>query len=308
MMRVWSGRTELAQHAAAVRAGVLVIWCVVLLRTPYPDYALLPADMFVGFGVGRVVLSQEWLKGVLLSAPVLETLRWTGICLCVSSIVWRQRSLWLVTFCVVFLLDLVTKSIEAYPNHAQFGPLAVLFAMSVFAATEARCDGTHDRNASAEDELALWCASVLLILPYTYIGVGRVVEGGAELFTGDALLRYVAYTSRLYSAYDFGVPMAWLDNSWFNGSLKVGFALTTICEVLSPGVFVSSRCRVAWLLAVTTFHVGTLLVMNILFWENVILLWLVLGWGRDGRRVAIVRSARWTGGCGRLNARASGER
>jgi hypothetical protein len=44
-------------------------------------------------------------------------------------------------------------------------------------------------------------------------------------------------------------------------------------------VFWSAWFRVMWLVVMSGFHVMTLMTMNILFWENLVLMWVVLGWG-----------------------------
>jgi hypothetical protein len=73
--------------------------------------------------------------------------------------------------------------------------------------------------------------------------------------------------------------------------VKAGFLATTILEVSAVAVLVSDRYRLFWLVATTLFHILTLFLMNILFWENVLLLFVTLGpmWSREkeSRRLTV---------------------
>ena len=48
---------------------------------------------------------------------------------------------------------------------------------------------------------------------------------------------------------------------------------------MSPGIFVWPRFRFAWMVAMTVFHFMTLFSMNIFFWQNLILIYVVVGFG-----------------------------
>ena len=53
--------------------------------------------------------------------------------------------------------------------------------------------------------------------------------------------------------------------------INLGFPLVTVVEILSPYCLVSRRFRHFWLVTIFGFHVLTLLLMQIVFWENIIL-------------------------------------
>ena len=66
----------------------------------------------------------------------------------------------------------------------------------------------------------MWVAGLMLISPYTYIALNRLLQGGTELFLGDALLDYIAFNSRYYSAYESTVFVGWIQIPWLAAMLK----------------------------------------------------------------------------------------
>jgi hypothetical protein len=267
-----------AEHLRAVRIAVLLIWLVIVLKTPYEAYASLPEGVVEGVGVGRMLFAFDGIGDLLFSASMLAFLRWGTCAAIVFALLWPVKVLLLVVCVNVFVLDLATKAISAYPNHAQFTVLIALFVVATLASAETGPPTVRSLSRRRREGV-IWLLAVLIILPYTFIGIHRLREGGIALFVGDALPQYMAYTGSLYSAYPFGLHPATAVWPLLAIAVKAGFLVTTIFEVTSPVALVSRRCRVAWLCYMSGFHVGTLLLMNIFFWENLILIWIVLGWG-----------------------------
>ena len=286
------------QHASAVRMAVLGIWLVIVANTPYGYYAQLPTDMIAGRGLGRLLLGDDALRSFFFSYPVLTTLKWGAILGCLLAILRPNRWRWLTPLvCVcILVLDLSTRSINGYANHAQFVPLFVLLVFALFGG---RCyppiiglragtdtlrppdpSGRHP-GGTIESGYApvVWLASLMLIIPYTYIALNRLLEGGMELFLGDALLDSIELNNRLYAAYGFTVFLGWIQIPWLAPFLKVGFLVTTLFELGSAGVLFSQRFRLIWLAVIGSFHFITLVAMNIFFWENLVLSGVIFGWG-----------------------------
>jgi hypothetical protein len=176
---------------ARIRAAVLCIWIVVVLLTPYGSYAHLPAELGTGLGIGRVLLDVEWLRHLLWSERALTVLQWLAICGAVAQLAAGRRLRWLmpVVFVTILALDALTKSLTGYVNHAQIAPLVVLLLVTVFG------------HAPAGAREAVWLIRLTLVLPYTFIGLHRLIEGGVEIFLGDALLQYIAQNTAGYSFY-----------------------------------------------------------------------------------------------------------
>jgi hypothetical protein len=118
-----------------------------------------------------------------------------------------------------------------------------------------------------------------VVIPYTFIGVNRFLEGGWSVFAGDAIVRNIALTSQMYSQYGFTLLANVGEQPVLLAVLKAGFLLTTMFEALSPLILLSRVFLGAWLVVMAMFHVSTLFAMNIFFWENLLLAIVVFGPG-----------------------------
>jgi hypothetical protein len=59
--------------------------------------------------------------------------------------------------------------------------------------------------------------------------------------------------------------------------MNCGFLLVTVFEACSPLALLSATFRRSWLVVMLAFHLSTLVLMNIVFWENMLLLAVVFG-------------------------------
>jgi hypothetical protein len=55
--------------------------------------------------------------------------------------------------------------------------------------------------------------------------------------------------------------------------------VTTLFKLSSAGALFSRVFRLAWLVVIVSFHFVTLFAMNIFFWENLLLVLVIFGWG-----------------------------
>jgi hypothetical protein len=278
-----------------VRTVVLAIWLAIVAITPYGYYAQLPTEMSAGYGLGRLFLGDHSLKAVLLSYPVLMALKWGAMAACVLAILFPNRGRWLtpVVLAFVVVLDNLTKSFNGYVNHAQLVPLFILVVFAVFGGRRYlpslgfRGDppGVPEIATVAEGSTVvpyrsvLWLAALMLIIPYTFIALNRFLVGGVDVFHGDALLDYINLTSRRYSVYHSTVFLGLIRIGWLAVALKVGYFVTTLFELGSVGALYSRHFRLVWLVVIVTFHFVTLFAMNIFFWENLLLVLAIFGWG-----------------------------
>ena len=276
---------DLVRRASIIRATVFGVWLITIATTPYISYCELPSDMrvFRGFG-GLVWWALLKLGGVSLASVVVQFVKWLGVGLCGLSILWPNR-LQLATpgaFASILFLDALTKSATGYANHAQLIALVLAAILTCFWRHKFHSPlDKPRRSAYSSDpyELIIWITALAIVLPYTFIGINRLLEGGIQVLTGDAILDYVRRNSLRDSRFGFTLFVHLTSVPIGAVLLKLGFAVTTAFEVLSVGVFVWPRFRLAWLLIIGTFHIVTLLSMNILFWENAVLIYAVVGLG-----------------------------
>jgi hypothetical protein len=290
----WGSR----QHATAVRAVLLGVWLAILVIMPYGTYARVPIEMSAGYGLGRLLLAWPGLKAFLFSLPVLIALKWGAIAACALALLFPNRCRWLtpVVFGLVLVLDALTKSLNGYINHSQLVPLFMLLVFAVFGGRRyLPVLGFGDDLAAPEPapiaqtgpsagptpayRPVVWLVGLMFIIPYTFIAINRLIVGGVQVFHGDALLDYINLTSRRYSVYHSSLFLGLIRISWLAAGLKVGYFITTLFELGSAGVLFSLLFRRVWLLAICAFHFVTLFAMNIFFWENLLLMITIFGWG-----------------------------
>jgi len=92
-----------------------------------------------------------------------------------------------------------------------------------------------------------------------------------SIYTDGSIVRWVVARTLEEGAHDISVGLKVLDHPWLEVPLAVGMLVTTIAEILSPVALVNQRFRWVWLAVIAGFHVSTLFLMNIFFWENLIL-------------------------------------
>jgi hypothetical protein len=270
-------------HVTALRAAVLGIWLVIVALTPYGDYSRLPLTMSEGYSLGRLLLGVPALKAWLLSHPVLLALQGGGVLSCALALLYPNRCRWLtpVALGFVFVLDHLTRSFNGYVNHAQLAPLFMLFIVAILGGKRhlPTLGLREGQDPSGRGETILWLAALMIVIPYTFIALNRMLVGGVEVFRGDALLDYINLTSRRYSVYGSDLFLGLIRVAWLGAGLKVGFFVTTLFEVTSFAALLSRAYRRAWLVVIVAFHFVTLFAMNIFFWENLILILVIFGWG-----------------------------
>lgn len=276
-------------HASGVRAIVVALWVFIALRAPVASYAAFPEVDLIGVGPTRFLLDHFATASVLTDYEALNAIRWLipilGI-VCLS-----RRGTWhwvhpsLFVLCV--LLDGIQKSVAGVVHHGQIVPLLLMLVITVRPRTTylslpellnlARgrpIDDIvqHEHNEVLASEV-IWLSSIAMILPYTLIALERVLVGGIDLFAGDYLLWFLAASSYGFDSYLIDIrPDA------IQLPLKAGFLVTTLFELTSVFALRWRQFRRAWVVVLGTFHLLTLVFMNVFFFENLLIMVAVFWW------------------------------
>ncbi len=261
---------------AVGRITVFGIWFIDVLTTPLGLYAELPLELFSAPGVLRL-LPEGFFQALLASPALLNGLKAALLLGCLLLVLGVRpfRPVAVPVTALLLLYDGLAKGFGGFINHAQMGILFGALILCLFPAADAISVLCRRRTGAAAP--AVYAGGVLavaafLTTAYAFIGTHRVVSGGFAIFTGDAITTYMAVQSMQYSAYGFEYGLLPLLYPWLAGTVKVGFAVTTIFEILSPLCLVSRWFRRVWMAVIIPFHVSTLLTMNIFFWENLVLI------------------------------------
>jgi len=285
-------------HVSAVRLVVCIIWMLHVATTPYGDFSILPVDSASGYGLGRFLFSHTTVRTVIWSPAVLSALKWSAVILLVGAVTMPRRHGLLIMSCVsVVLLDLLSKAVGAYANHAQFLPLSMMVIFAIGGPRDylgigqlIRCVRQAGPGASAHDLDGNWTGfesllAAMVALPYVYIAINRFVEGGVALFLGDSVCRYIIVGCQSNPNAACLAMLSAFGSSCGLG-IRTGFLFATVWECGAVLAVYGGRWAQLWLVGVLTIHAFTWLAMGILFWENMAIAAVVFGLGRTGYRLA----------------------
>jgi hypothetical protein len=260
-----------ADRLAIARIAVFSTWFVHLAIAPVRNFALFPAEMFDPPALLRPFPVESWLS----SEPTVVALKVVGLCLTAACILgvrpWRPVAL--TTMAVLLWHDGAMKSLQGFDNHAQVAVLITALVLAIAPAADAISiysrREAHDRSRYGGP---LLLAAFIMATAYTLMGLRRLVHGGLAVFTDGSIERWVAARAQQYAATNFDLGTTLLELPGAGIALVFGMLIATIAEALSLLTLRSARLRAAWLGVLVPFHLSTLLLMNIFFWENLILL------------------------------------
>lgn len=282
------------EAAGLLRITVFGLWCVLILQSPpLALAAAVPPELFQPKGILTLLPGGFWDLMLRPAALTGFTIALVGVTLAAVLGVGPFALIGPLAFAGVLLFDGIQKSFGGFINHAQMAPLYAALLVAVSPSADALRLGRR-REASlgsaalrpaAVYRFPLVGTALLLSIAYSLIGLHRVTTGGVQVFTGDALPTYLALRTFEYASYNFQLSpylLAW-EPAVF--ALKVGFAVTTLFEILSPLILLSRRFRLAWLAVIVPFHFLSLLTMNIFFWENLVLMAVLFAGVQQGRSI-----------------------
>ncbi len=265
-----------ARTLGVVRAGVFLIWIVKLVPEPLSFFAELPQSMLVPHGVMHLVPSGAWptiltpdfLTGFKLVLLAVLALGMIGI-----------RPYRPIALAAAGLLTFHEGLVRGFTivNHQELAPLYCVFILAIFPAA----DGFSWPRRKAEDvaapaySAALRWMTCILVIAYTAIAAYRLAWSAPGIFLGDSIPHWIASLSGLQSD-------GWQLGGWIlrHPALvtvaKAVFIVTTTFELLAPLCLFCPRFRRLWIAILVPFHILSSVTLNIFFWENVLLILLLL--------------------------------
>lgn len=114
------------------------------------------------------------------------------------------------------------------------------------------------------------------LLCYTFIGVHRLAYGDTAVFHGESLRAWLLVRSQQPAETSFKLGLLIANAPFWFAVYKIGFVVTTMMEVLSLLCLFSRKFALGWLIFMSVFHILSLFTLNIFFWENTLLLWLLI--------------------------------
>lgn len=269
-----------------VRLWIFGLWFLKIALDPLQQLAELPVSIF------RPVTPLTWLPSeavlLLLTAPALTVFRVVGaVSALASALGWKFH--WMAPLCCV-VLTIHQALIRSYGgiNHAEITLLLAAYALLLFAGadwTSARWK--VDRQPANRHAVPIVAIVTILCTSYVFTGVHRLVYGGVQMFTSDSMEHWTYTRSSWDSEVDFSYGKLLKDHPATAWPIRLSLPLVTAMEVLAPITLISRRFRLLFVLITLPFHIGTILVMNISFWENALLYMLFIDVDRQTSRATL---------------------
>jgi hypothetical protein len=130
----------------------------------------------------------------------------------------------------------------------------------------------------------------MLSLSYCLVGLNRTIGGGLRVFTGDTMEAWAIDAS--LRGYYFNTNIGWHIPEWpaIVLMLRSGLPFITLFEITAPLCLASSHYRWIFIPVMLSFHLMSLVFMNIFFFDDMLLYLLLVDWSR--RYPALRRSDR----------------
>ena len=256
-----------------VRRLVFGTWFIRVAFKPLEQLALIPGSLFEPVGLMAVLPAP--LEHLLHSVAFLYALK--GVTLLAFALVIAGVALrpMMVVSCV--LMTIFASLWRGFAGHIDHESILILYAgflLTLFALADAWAErkGVPEvPGGPTRAGIPLTAILATLCLVYTMVGIFRTVRGTPDVFTTNSLTFWA-----LRNAYETAEP-AWgwgkyvIQYPWLGRMLDGGFPVITLFELTALTALFSRWYRYAFLLVMVPFHILSLFVLDVFFWENMVL-------------------------------------
>ncbi len=266
-----------SRGAGFVRAWVFSLWALYLAGNMPHKLAEFPREQFQPPGLLRIL--PDSFYDILLTTAGLQTMKWVlmaGLIACAVGVrPWKA-----VAIPTVLLLTLqqgIPRGFFAYVNHKELSAMYATYVLAMFPATgfspfSLAASKARTKADEATNRFMMALLSTVLLVPYCLIALRRLSKNDWTFWGSDLLPTYLARNSFSESWYGLGaIGQMVLRSSWLTFAVEAGFFLVTIFELLAPLCLIHRRFRHVWLVVMAGFHLSTLFLMDIFFWESLLL-------------------------------------
>ncbi len=263
------------------RLGLTILWIVKLLLDPLWRLAEMPRELFAP--IGLLVLLPSTVTSQLLTSTglivfLILTLGVLALCL-------TNRAYYLTSTIAVILLTVYSSLIRSFGPavHTDVVPLLAIYALAGFAWVDffqIKFGGGKLSRSEAWSSFPLITIVITLCLAYTLVGFNRIMVDGLPVFTGDTMEGWTVDAS--LRGYYFNTNIGWHVPEWPTVTLmlRLGLPVITLFEMTALLCLVSSHYRWIFIPTMLSFHLLSLVFMNIFFFDDMVLYLLLIDWSR----------------------------
>jgi len=271
------------------RLGIFALWIVKLLLDPLWRLAEMPRELFQPVGI--LALLPAGAVDQFLTSNGLAALLFTTLGLLVLGL--TNRAFPLVSTAAAACLTVYSCLIRSFGPavHTDIVLLLAVYALAGFAWADwiALKFGGKKSVPGEWNSYPLITIVAMLTLSYCLVGLNRTVAGGIGVFTGDTMEAWAVDAS--LRGYYFNTNLGWHVPEWpaIVFMLRSGLPFITLFEITAPLCVASSHYRWIFLPVMLSFHLLSLVFMNIFFFDDMLLYLLLIDWSR---RFPALRAAR----------------
>ena len=247
------------RYTLLVQRTVLVILLIKAAVTPLPELAGLEPGLFQPPPPLNAL--PRGVAELFLARPVLVALKMALVSATLACFMPRWLRFMLPVVCVLATLQECIVRGFGHMNHAEIPMLLAVYVLAI-------ASWQRDRQWNPEP----LTIAIIVVATYVLTGMRRVMAGGLDVHASDAIIFWSLENGLRDSGLPFGwgtlianYPAVW---PW----MKASFTGITALEIAGPWCFVSAWFRRLYFVGMLGFQLGTLLIMNIAFWENMVLL------------------------------------
>jgi hypothetical protein len=279
-----------ARTLAGLRVLVFGLWLVKTALAPNTPLAELPAALFDPPGLTSLLPATVW--ETLLSPIGSRLLQGVTVAAVAAAVIGLGRNAVALTACALLAVNEAVPRGFGKMHHTDLVLLHAAIVLSLFRAFDALT--WRRRQALAPAPAGSYSAPIVLVqllfcLSYFQVAVYRLVHAGGAVFTPQTMEYWVVWNTRLYDLWPWQWGLAVAANPSGRALLVVGFVAVTIYELASPLAIVWRPFRWWFIVATVLFHLQSLALMKIVFWENCLLLAFFVDWDRP--RILVGRSS-----------------
>ena len=258
-----------------VRAVVFVTWLVVVVPDPLAVYGHLPAPLFHQIGVFRVLPRGLWLD--LLKPGSLAAFKIVLVAvIALAAVGVRPYRPIAAGAAVMLTVDQALVRGFAVVNHDELTLLVVTYLLVAFPAADGFALARRRTSAAGDVySAALLSMALFLLVPYCLIAAHRLSVGFPDLYTGTSLPSWLASLHSL-NPHGRAAGLWVLRHPPLVTLFKLGFLISTTFELLAPLCLVLPRLRRVWIVFIVFFHILNSFALGVFFWENIVLVLLLL--------------------------------
>lgn len=282
------GPVELIHEQAGARLlrltqlGIFALWVLKLTLDPLWRLSELPREMFKPVGV--LNLLSPGATDLLMRPTVLCGFLIFTIVVTVFAAL--HRWFLLTSTLAAILLTVYSSIIRGFGPavHTDIVLLLAVYALAGFAWADFFAPKARGRYS-----YPLITIVAMLCLSYCMVGLNRVISGGPAVFAGETMEAWAIDAS--LRGYYFNTNIGWHVPEWpvVLFFLQSGLPAITVFEILAPLCLALPRFRWVFIPVMLSFHLLSLVFMNIFFFDDMFCYLLLVDWSR--RFPALARKA-----------------